>query len=930
MKKLFINSKEPFKAQIKNDIKEDDIFFKQYRQAAILFESLLSAQCGNVKIANALNDIKVYKDYSNNIIAFCGDRGYGKTSVMLSFLEHIRAISHGILKESCLFSNTSIVKETVIADIIYIDPSTLENEHNILDLLLSHMFNHMKEKMDCNNCFVPLEKRNKLIKNFQKVYRTVSIIKDSKYVLEKEFDDEGDLNKLSCLSESIRLKELFMQLLESYFSFMHNSEYVNNSKNNIIIIAIDDLDISFSNAYKMAEQIRKYLIIPGIVIFMAIKIPQLQLCIEEYNMSHFKMYMQLQDNALHVLEDIKQLSYKYISKLIPLAHRVLLSKISDIRDVRGYDGGKVFDNIVEYMNEVLYQKTGIRMLDSFEKHAIVKVDNLRDFVNMMHIIGSFDSPFEKPGIINVEVCLNNIEKYCNICFVSWLEEHLFKDSLYEKIIDLANFHERRDFHNEINKILYTIKQNIEERAGNKLDFISISPSFRMHDNSLCDCLGVANQILLSGNAADEEIRLIKGIKFLYSSRLSYLWRQMWLDKQNSLPFLRFSNRLIWGRTIDEYMGKTAVKSNQITRIRFIMRTQLIYNCLAKKMNLPDRFFLENNNQYVPTVASFASDDEKKRYMLSWFLFGMLCNNFYNTGNAFVINSWSSYISNNKILPEFVQVSVENYILYMCILDDLPRLLRFDLLGIENEYSEKIIASLKKYNRRNMECLGILICNPDHMEIMHTSISSRINYDYTNYEDAYIIKNFFEGMGDWLSNLELACWSKEQNNTLNISSFRYGDGEDDIIDISELYVELFELMKKSLQKFQIDSSCNPLIASEEVVELLEGKNLVAPYEVCEFMNKASTECTIETLKTNILAMAKDIGMYIFLSNDLDYLSKEWKDNMIQFFIALSGRNSSTGTSFASDELIKEYNSFAEHFNYNWLRMKINELKLKRNL
>ena len=31
-----------------------------------------------------------------------------------------------------------------------------------------------------------------------------------------------------------------------------------------------------------------------------------------------------------------------------------------------------------------------------------------------------------------------------------------------------------------------------------------------------------------------------------------------------------------------------------------------------------------------------------------------------------------------------------------------------------------------------------------------------------------------------------------------------------------------------------------------------------------------------------------------------------------------------------EFINEYNSLAEHFNYNWLRMRIDELKLKRKL
>ena len=50
-----------------------------------------------------------------------------------------------------------------------------------------------------------------------------------------------------------------------------------------LLIAIDDLDLCNANAYKMAEQIRKYLIIPDVVIIMALKIEQLQMCVQEEN-----------------------------------------------------------------------------------------------------------------------------------------------------------------------------------------------------------------------------------------------------------------------------------------------------------------------------------------------------------------------------------------------------------------------------------------------------------------------------------------------------------------------------------------------------------------------------------------------------------------------------------------------------------------------
>lgn len=932
MKTLFIDYIEPFKAQIKRDIQENDIFFNQYKQAAGVLESLLAAQSNifSVERENMLNKANSYGEYTNNIIAFCGDRGYGKTSMMLSFLEHVKSVSYDREKESCLFSKNSVVRKIIIADTIYIDPSTLENEYNILDILLSNMFKNVKDKLERNDCYVTLSKKNELIKIFQKVYRTVSIIKDSKTVLEKEFDDEGDLSKLSCLSESTRLKELFAELLKSYFLFMYNVDVINRHDKNVVIIAIDDLDISFSNAYKMAEQIRKYLIIPGIVILMAIRIPQLQCSIEEYNMRHFEMYMRLQDKGSSAFGEVKNLAYRYVSKLIPLAHRVLLSRIDDLKDIVVYDSeiksDKQFDNPIDFMIGFLYQKTGIRPLYQLGPYSVAKVDNLRDFINMVVIIKSLEKPVEKNGKINDKVVLYNIENYFYTCFLSWLEQkHMMDtdDGLYGKVIGLANLNEKADFHNEINKILYVVQHNINKRNNPSMYGFQAS---EVYDNSLCFCMAEMDRLLWNRSISHEEKMLIEVVKLLYSIRLSYFWRQMRLDNSPKSLFLKFTNRLIWGLGIDNAMGYTTVKQQQISRMRFILKTNTAYNCIVKKLDLSNEFLLAEDSQYITKVPTFTSENDKKRYVLSLLFFGMLCNNFYSTEKGLVINSWAYYWGNSMRFNEFVQVSMENYILYMCILDDLPRLLRFDLLGIENEYSNMLIKILKKYNRCNIERFGVLICNPDHMTMMREYIYSRGNYDYTSFDDKKIINNFFEGMSEWLSNLDRDFRGEEDSADEDISIIRYGDGEFDVLDISEIYYECFVLaqneLKKSLQK--------PIDGFQELLDYLEARNIVPPYQVSKFMRQAGKRVTVKTMRKSLLYMAKDIGMYIHLYNDFDYLSNEWKDNIIRLFTALSSEHFYDENSPVPKDLLDEYNSLAEHFEFNWLRMRIDELKDKMKL
>ena len=91
-------------------------------------------------------------------------------------------------------------------------------------------------------------------------------------MLEEEFDGESNIENLSRMGESTALKRELKFLIKTYLEFM-----VSKNGTKKLLIAIDDLDLCNANAYKMAEQIRKYLIIPDVVIIMALKIEQLQM-----------------------------------------------------------------------------------------------------------------------------------------------------------------------------------------------------------------------------------------------------------------------------------------------------------------------------------------------------------------------------------------------------------------------------------------------------------------------------------------------------------------------------------------------------------------------------------------------------------------------------------------------------------------------------
>lgn len=80
------------------------------------------------------------------------------------------------------------------------------------------------------------------------------------------------------MGESTHLKKNLYELVNYFLKLEAKGEEISKTK---LLVAIDDLDLCSDNVYKMAEQIRKYLIIPNVIIIMAIKVPQLENCIRE-------------------------------------------------------------------------------------------------------------------------------------------------------------------------------------------------------------------------------------------------------------------------------------------------------------------------------------------------------------------------------------------------------------------------------------------------------------------------------------------------------------------------------------------------------------------------------------------------------------------------------------------------------------------------
>lgn len=214
-----------FKVVDNHFINEDDLFIEQYKQAAKMLNTIV-----NERDENAESKSPFMNEYENNIIAFCGERGEGKSSAMLTFINSLYDIGlereEDFEKESKrynLFEQYRNLNRNHFADPIVVDPSQFDEVHNILDIILAKLYRNFMLKYEENNRCADEYITRQLQNQFQKVYREVSMINNQSKMLDDEFDYEGNIGKLSKLGESTGLKEDLQKLIEWYLEFIGKS-----------------------------------------------------------------------------------------------------------------------------------------------------------------------------------------------------------------------------------------------------------------------------------------------------------------------------------------------------------------------------------------------------------------------------------------------------------------------------------------------------------------------------------------------------------------------------------------------------------------------------------------------------------------------------------------------------------------------------------
>lgn len=354
----------------------------------------------------------------NNIVAFCADRGQGKTSAMRSFAQELREYAHqrrepgGQVepKERRDFWAAPAGQELPQMRFVEcIDPTMMSEQDSIIKVILSRMFMRASQKEEKEGPGQGRRsdsgKRDELLRQFQRCFHDAEILRGEDR--DQDWLEEDDLEKMAELGDSSNLLASMYRLILLYLDYM-------GSDQDCLVIQIDDADMQISKTYQILEDIRRYLLLPDLIILFAANMTQLESTIEQHFLKEYEISLNISD-SMGTMEYCHNIAALYLEKALPVPHRIFLPRLEEhwrelflvYREPRTEDepadsvpknllsppGGRDW-RIEKQLLSYLHRKTGMVFLGSGEDYHDFLPTNLRD---LTHFLAYFEKLEELRG-----------------------------------------------------------------------------------------------------------------------------------------------------------------------------------------------------------------------------------------------------------------------------------------------------------------------------------------------------------------------------------------------------------------------------------------------------------------------------------------------------------------------------------------------------
>ena len=553
---------------------------------------------------------------NSRIIAFCGDRGAGKTSCMMSVRYAIEHSGKDAIK--AYLQGYGLTPEQLDFDILQpIDPSFFDESHNILELVLGQMYQHFKDRRSILKKRDELDeaKVDKVRKKFDAVKRSLSLISN------KSQNMADKLEELENLSVAMSMYKRLQELIDGYLDFIGKKK---------ILITIDDMDFNAKGAYMMCKNLQMYLNQSSCVVMISLKVSQLVSILEDDE--NFK-------NA-KVGERRSEMSSKYVQKLIPISNRVQMVDIWAISErefvIEKGDKSTKPERIKDGLVRMIFEKTRYLFYNTKGEVSPIIPHELRSFRQLLGLLSRMENfvKYAKEPAIQARNEDNKLQ-FKNYFFTEWVrtlgtEDREFAEELVE-LDDIRSFNKK-------------IVSYLADRAGlNSYDYDDEEYHFRSITNpqnytyniSTGDVFSIVR--FLDKNTESTGLKdLLFFIKSCYSIRLYETYDKITDDSKKmfeevpdgdvfkSDPWFRMTSRmqsLVNGNYFRYFAGSYIVGMSE--------KTHKVYNYDKLLMDSTFFSFLDEVVKKIKLNQDAPSADVKKEYLLAEFLIMCSSYNYYD-------------------------------------------------------------------------------------------------------------------------------------------------------------------------------------------------------------------------------------------------------------------------------------------------------------
>lgn len=267
------------------------LFRDVYRKASVMMEEIVS---NNEKLVQERYNDERLDEQMCNVIAFLGGRGSGKSSALLSYCNFLKRFreyySDGAAKPENLDEEVKALiekgqKSRIKFNVLkMIDATMLEQGETIVGIVLARML-EMVEKRERElggngrNQDDMAELGRSIKTDIGRIYQFMHCKPKNDY------EEDAPVLMVKALSNSWNLRTVFKNLVGKFNRYLICDNYgygIRYDGESYLVIPIDDIDMNVDKCREMLEMIRKYLMVPKVILLLNFNYEQLDIVCRNY------------------------------------------------------------------------------------------------------------------------------------------------------------------------------------------------------------------------------------------------------------------------------------------------------------------------------------------------------------------------------------------------------------------------------------------------------------------------------------------------------------------------------------------------------------------------------------------------------------------------------------------------------------------------